>query len=63
MPSPLLPRLLRWDPADAQPRSLPTVGALRSMSEESDMEKAIKVRRRCLLPPRFVPVAFLSVPA
>lgn len=29
------------------------------MSEESDMEKAIKVRGRCPLPPRFVPVAFL----
>lgn len=27
------------------------------------MEKAIKVRGRCLLPPRFVPVAFLSAPA
>lgn len=33
------------------------------MSEESDMEKAIKVSGRCLLPPRFVPVAFLSAPA
>ncbi|KAK2507760.1 hypothetical protein MC885_000883, partial [Smutsia gigantea] len=40
-PSPLLPRL-RWDRAAAQPPILPTVVSPRSMSEESDMEKAIK---------------------
>ncbi|KAH0502257.1 MAP kinase-activated protein kinase 5 [Microtus ochrogaster] len=42
-PSPLLPRL-PGDQTAAQPPPLQTVGALRSMSEDSDMEKAIKVR-------------------
>lgn len=41
-PSPLLPRL-PGDQTAAQPPPLQTVGALRSMSEDSDMEKAIKV--------------------
>lgn len=50
-PGPLLP-LLRWARAAAQPPPLRAVGAPRSMSEESDMEKAIKVRGRCLLLPR-----------
>lgn len=48
--SSLFPRL-RWDQAAAQPPLLPAVRASRSMSEESDMEKAIKVRGRCPLPP------------
>lgn len=61
-PSPVLPRL-RWDRAAAQPPSLPAVGAPRSMSEESAMERAIKVRGRCRLPSRFVPAALLSAPA
>lgn len=39
--SSLFPRL-RWDQAAAQPPLLPAVRASRSMSEESDMEKAIK---------------------
>lgn len=49
-PSPLLPRP-RGDRAAAQPLPLPAVGAPLSMSEESDMEKAIKVRGRCPLVP------------
>lgn len=59
--SPLFLRLRR-DPAAAQAPLLPAVRAPRSMWEESDMEKAIKVRGRCPLPPRFVSVTFLSAP-
>lgn len=44
-PSPLLPRL-PGDRTAAQPPPLRAVGAQRSMSEDSDMEKAIKVSGR-----------------
>ncbi|KAK2102611.1 hypothetical protein P7K49_020278, partial [Saguinus oedipus] len=45
VPNPLLPRP-RGDRAAEQPQPFAAAGAPRSMSEESDMEKAIKVRGR-----------------
>lgn len=61
-PSPLLPRL----PGDRTAAQLPphrAVGAQRSMSEDSDMEKAIKVSGRCNRSPSplLCPVILLSV--